>query len=307
MAHTHNHHHHAVASYDRTFAIGIGLNFGFVLLELGYGLSAHSLALIADAGHNMSDVLALVLAWAALALSRRPASRRFTYGLRKTSVWAALVNALLLFATLGAILWESVRRLASPEPAAGATMIIVAAVGIGVNAFTAWLFARGGSRDLNIRGAFQHLAADALISLGVVLTGGVLLLTGWQWLDPLVSIGLVAIIGVGSWGLLRESIQMSLDAVPEGIDTRAIEDFLHTLPSVRDVHDLHVWAIGTSETALTAHLVVDPPQQGTVLLGTVGGALHDRFGIEHATLQIETLEIARSCQLTTCCVQEANS
>ena len=298
MAHTHNQnhgHHHGPVDYGRAFAIGVALNLGFVALEFFYGTLSHSLALVADAGHNLSDVLALFLAWGAAVLTRRRPTRTHTYGMRRTSILAALFNALLLLVAIGAIGWEAVRRLMNPGPVEGETVIWVALVGIVVNTATALMFMRGREHDINIRGAFLHMAADAGVSLGVVLAGFAILATGWTWLDPVVSLAIVAVIFIGTWGLLKDSVNMALDAVPEGINLAEVKDYLGGLPGVAEVHDLHVWPMSTTETALTAHLVIPDYQGGDTLLNTTASELHDRFGIEHTTLQVEIADTEDGC------------
>ena len=288
MAHGHAcGHAHGPADYGRAFAIGVALNLGFVAVEAACGLLSGSLALVADAGHNLSDVLGLLLAWGASILVRRRPTLRRTYGLRRSSILAALVNAVFLLVAIGAIAWEAARRFGEPGPVAGGTVIGVALIGLAVNGATALLFLRGQQHDLNIRGAFLHMAADAGVSLGVALAGVAILLTGWRWLDPAVSLAVVAIIFIGTWGLLRDSVNLALDAVPEGIDTAAVEAYLRGLPAVAGVHDLHIWAMSTTETALTAHLVLPRGRGGDALLARACRELHDRFGIEHSTLQVE--------------------
>ena len=299
MAHAHHGHahghSHTPAHYGRAFGLGVGLNLGFVLVELVYGRLSGSLALVADAGHNLSDVLSLLLAWLAFALSRRRPSARHTYGLRRSSILAALANAVLLLVALGIIIWEALQRLAQPGPVAGGTVIWVAAAGILVNGVTAWLFA-GGQRDLNIRGTFQHTLADALVSLGVVVAGGLILLTGWTLLDPLLSLVIAGVILWGTWGLLRESLNLSLDGVPPGIELPRVREWLSAQPGVAGVHDLHVWAMSTTEPALTAHLVM-PGGASDDFLGGLRRQLHDTFGIEHSTIQTERGEAACHCGL----------
>lgn len=298
MAHSHGH-AHGPASYGRAFAIGIALNLGFVIVEAGFGIVAGSLALVADAGHNLSDVLGLVLAWgASLLVGRRPTLRR-SYGLRRVSILAALTNAVTLLAALGIIAWEAVGRFRHPEPVQGGPVIAVALVGIAINAATALLFLRGRNDDLNIRGAFLHMVADAAVSLGVVIAGIVILVTGWQWLDPVVSLAIVAVIFVGTWGLLRESVALALDAAPQGIDVAAVRGYLGSLPGVAGVHDLHIWAMSTTETALTVHLVMPGEQGGDALLARIGRELHDRFGIEHVTVQVERDASTSGCASAT--------
>lgn len=294
--HGHGQHHgQAPASYGRAFALGIGLNLAFVLVEAGYGLAANSMALLADAGHNLSDVLGLVIAWAASVLGRRAPTPRFTYGLRGSSILAALFNAVFLLVAVGGIAWEAVGRLSHPEPVAGGTVMAVAGIGIAVNGVTAWLFASGARGNLNIRGAFLHMVADAAVSAGVVLAGLVILGTGWLWLDPVVSLAIVAVIVWGTWGLLRESLALAVAAVPPGIDPSRVREFLGQLPGVARLHDLHIWPVSTTETALTAHLVMPGGHPGDAFLGEAAHALEERFGIGHTTLQIEVGE--RACHL----------
>jgi cobalt-zinc-cadmium efflux system protein len=280
-------HAHAPADFGRAFAIGIGLNTAFVVVEFIYGVLGNSVALIADAGHNMSDVLGLVIAWIASVLARRPPSQRYTYGLGGSSILAALFNAVFLLVAVGAIAWEAVLRLFNPEPVAAGTVMIVAAIGIVINALTAWLFASGRKSDLNIRGAFIHMAADAAVSAGVVLAALVVLQTGWLWVDPLTSLAIVAVIVWSTWGLLRDSLAMSLAGVPRAIDAAAVQRYLESCDGVCAVHDLHIWSMSTTETALTAHLVVPAGHPGDQFLISTASALHEQFGIGHATLQIE--------------------
>ncbi|MBI0445498.1 cation diffusion facilitator family transporter [Deinococcus sp. DB0503] len=287
MTHAHHGHSHAPASYGRAFAIGITLNVAFVLLELTYGFLSRSLALVADAGHNASDVLGLLISWGAYILAKRKPSARYTYGLRRSSILASLANAVLLFVAVGAILLEAVRRLTHPEPITAVTVMWVAAVGIVINAVTAYLFASGSRHDLNLRSAFQHMMADALVSLGVVIAGALMALTGWLWLDPAISLLVAAVILLGSWGLLRESVNLTLDAVPEGVDPATIKAYLAALPGVMEVHNLHVWGMSTTEIALTAHLVMPNGIPNDTFYTQVQHELHDEFGIEHATLQVE--------------------
>lgn len=287
--HDHAHGHaHAPASFGAAFAIGIGLNAAFVIIEAGYGWASNSMALLADAGHNLSDVLGLVVAWVASVLSRRPASQRFTYGLRGSSVLAALFNAVFLLIAVGAIGWESILRLLDPQPVAGWTVIAVAAVGIAINGATAWLFASGREGDLNIRGAYLHMAADAAVSLGVVGAGFVIMATGWLWLDPVTSLAIVAVIAGGTWGLLRDSLAMSMDAVPPGVEPQAVLDLLKRQAGVTAVHDFHVWPMSTTETALTAHLVMPAGAPGDAFIAQVAEELRAHHRIGHVTLQIET-------------------
>ena len=291
MSHNHSHHSHGhghthQANFGRAFAIGVALNLSFVILEAVYGRIANSIALIADAGHNLGDVLSLLLAWGAAILAQRQPTRNRTYGLRRASILAALTNAAILLVTLGGIAWEAIRRFGEPADTNARTVMIVAAIGIAVNGVTAYLFATGHD-DLNIRGAYMHMAADAVISLGVVVAGAVMLYTGWVWLDPAVSLVIAAVILVGTWGLLRDSVNLALDAVPSGIDCDSVASYLGGLPQVAGVHDLHVWGMSTTETALTAHLVVRDPGVDNRFLSETEHELHHRFGIEHVTLQLE--------------------
>lgn len=264
------------------------LNLAFVAAEVAAGIISGSMALLADAGHNFSDVLSLLLAWGASVLAARPPSARFTYGLKSSSILAAIANAALLWVALGAILVETVRHITDPSPVAGMTMIVVAGIGIVVNGASALLFAKGRKGDLNLRAAFQHLLADAAVSAGVVAAGLLVLLTGKQWIDPLTSMVIIAVIAWGSWGLLRDAVKMGLLAVPDGIDERAVRMFLADQPGVSAVHDLHIWPMSTTETALTAHLVMPGGYPGDAFLHGLAHALEHDFGIGHATVQIET-------------------
>jgi cobalt-zinc-cadmium efflux system protein len=272
------------------FALGIGLNLTFVAVEFTYGVLANSVALIADTGHNLSDVLGLVIAWIASVLTRRAPSSRYTYGLSGSSILAALFNAVLLLVAVGAIAWEAVLRLFHPEPVASGTVMIVAAVGIIVNGVTAALFASGRKGDLNIRGAFLHMVADAAVSAGVVVASLIILYTGWLWLDPLTSLAIVGIIVWGTWSLLRDSLAMSVDAVPPSIDPQAVRNYLVSCAGVAAVHDLHIWPLSTTENALTAHLVFPAGHPGDEFLLNAATELKHRFGIGHTTLQIEISE-----------------
>lgn len=287
-AHGPGHHVHLPARFGTAFAVGIGLNSAFVLVEAVTGYASGSMALVADAGHNLSDVLGLMAAWGASVLSRRAPSPRFTYGLRSSSILAALFNAVFLLVAVGAIGWEAILRLLAPEPIAGVTVMVVAAIGIAINGITAWLFASGRKGDLNIRGAYLHMVADAAVSAGVVVAGLVILLTGWLWLDPLVSLVIGAIIVWGTWGLLRDSTAMSLDAVPRDIDPAAVRNYLEHCSGVVQIHDLHIWPMSTTEVALTCHLVIPAGAPGDAYLADVAQRLKRDFGIAHATLQIET-------------------
>lgn len=287
-AHTHHHHHpHAADEFGRAFAIGIGLNLAFVLAETVFGFIANSMSLLADAGHNLSDVLGLVVAWAAAMMARRAASPRFTYGLKKAPILAALANSLLLLIAVGAIGAEAVRRLVHPSPTEGGTVMAVAAAGIVINGLTALLFSRGQRDDINIRGAYLHMAADAAVSAAVVLAGLVIVQTGQQWVDPAMSLAVAVIILWSSTGLLKESVWMSLAGVPSGIDADEVELALAGLSGVDAVHDLHIWPLSTTETALTAHVVTAQADYPDVLLESARKLLHDRFRIEHCTIQVE--------------------
>jgi cobalt-zinc-cadmium efflux system protein len=295
----HGHHHgraHALspAQLDRAMAAGVGLNLAFVALEFGCGLYAGSLALLADAGHNAGDVIGLLLAWAASRVARLPPTPRYTWGFRRSTIFAALANAVLLLTASGAILWEAVLRLRSPEPVQGPVMIAVAAVGVLVNAVTAAFLARGGS-DANIRAAFLHMAADAAVSVGVVVAGVAILLTGFLWIDPAVSIAITLAIVAGTWGLFRESVDMALDAVPRGVDPNAILAALSRLPGVAEVHDLHVWGASTSEVSLTAHVVVPEPLDHREVLAAATTLLRERFAVAHTTIQLECDEACQGC------------
>jgi cobalt-zinc-cadmium efflux system protein len=290
-------HDHAPKNYDRAFGIGIGLNLIYVAVEATYGYLANSLALIADAGHNLSDVLGLVLAWGASWLVRRPRTARRSYGFRRSSVLASLLNAALLLIAIGAIAIEAVQRFGDPEPIAGRTVIVVALIGIVINTGTALLFFSGRKGDLNIRGAFLHMAADAAVSAGVVLAGIVILVTDWTWLDPAISLVIVGVIFLSTWGLLRDSVNMALDATPEQIDPSAVRECLLGLPGVASLHDLHIWNLSTTEIALTVHVVMPDVADHDWLIARASQELHDRFGIEHATLQIEQGDPQYPCRL----------
>jgi cobalt-zinc-cadmium efflux system protein len=298
MNHAHDHSHpHGHTRHARAFALGVALNIAFVLIEAGFGFYANSVALLADAGHNLSDVLGLLLAWGAAALARRPPSKRYTYGLRSSTIWAALANATALLVAVGGIAWEAVVRIVHPEAVQGGVVIAVALSGVIINGATAALFLRGKERDLNIRGAYLHMAADAAVSLGVAVAGVAILWTGWTWIDPAVSLAVAALIVWGTWGLLRESLALSLHSVPDGIEVAAVREHLARLPGVSAVHDLHVWAMSTTETALTAHLVMPGGHPGDEFLQQTGHELEHRFRIGHATLQIETGDPGNSCKL----------
>lgn len=288
--HDHGHihgHSHAPASFGRAFAIGITINLAYVAVEAVAGLATGSMALLADAGHNLSDVLGLAVAWAGLKLAQRPPSPRFTYGLKRSGILAALFNGVLLLLACGAIAVEALRRLADPQPVPGTVIMAVAAGGIVVNGVTAWLFARGRKGDVNIRGAWLHMLADAGVSAAVVVSGFIILQTGMHWIDPALSLVVVAVILAGTWGLLRQSVALALDAVPEGIDATAVADFLKAQPGVATVHHLHIWPMGTTDTALTVHLVMPRGHPGDAVLSGLAHDLEHRFGIGHVTIQVE--------------------
>jgi cobalt-zinc-cadmium efflux system protein len=286
-SHSHSSHSHAPADFGTAFAIGIALNTAFVVIEATFGFLSNSVALIADAGHNLSDVLGLLIAWGAGVLSRKRPSARFTYGLRGSSILAALFNAIFLLIATGAIAWEAVLRLFNPAPVAGPTVMVVAAIGIAINGFTAWLFASGRKDDLNIRGAYLHMAADAAVSAGVVVAGLIIYLTGWLWLDPLTSLVIAVITVIGTWGLLRDSVAMSLAAVPAGVEPDKVRATLAAQAGVSEVHHLHIWSLSTSEVALTAELIMPAGHPGDRFLRDVAAELKAHHGIGHATLQIE--------------------
>ncbi|MBD2432801.1 MULTISPECIES: cation diffusion facilitator family transporter [Fischerella] len=301
MSMHHHHGHHHQPTYNRAFVIGIILNMGFVIVEAVFGFLTNSLALTADAGHNLSDVLGLILAWGASWLVRRRPTKRYTYGLRRSSILAALVNACLLLVAMGAIAIEAIERLGSPKPIAGGTIITVALVGIVINGITAGMFISGKDKDLNIKAAFLHMVADALVSFGVVLAGVAIMVTNWLWFDPVISLIIVVVILVGTWRLLSQSLDLVLDAVPQGIDLAAVRTYLAELSGVVAVHDLHIWAMSTTESALTAHLVMLTGNPGDAFLCRVAMDLHDKFGIEHTTIQIETGNFLLPCAQKNCC------
>jgi len=301
--HGHGHgghgHHHALpeAGHGRAFALAIGVNSLFVAIEFVYGFIANSTALMADAGHNLSDVLGLILAWGAAVLAKRAPSPRYTYGLRSTSILAALGNALLLLVACGAIAWEAVHRFTAPAPVAGMTVSVVAAIGVAINAFSAWLFMAGSKGDLNIRGAYLHMAADAAISLGVVISGLVIMSTGWTWLDPLVSLVIVVVIVFGTWSLLSQSLRLVLAAVPDSVDAAEVDRFLAQQPGVASVLDLHIWAVSTTETALTARLVMPGGYPGDQAIEDIATRLRHDFAIGHCTLQVQEGSLQQQCAL----------
>ncbi|WP_324261397.1 cation diffusion facilitator family transporter [Altererythrobacter sp. H2] len=284
--HGHGHDHHGPADFGRAFLIGIVLNTAFVIVEATYGILSGSMALVADAGHNLSDVLALILAWGASVAARRPARSRYTYGYKSSTILAALANAALLMVAIGAILFETLNRIMDPQPVQGMTMVVVAGIGIAINTLTALLFLRGRHDDLNIRGAFLHMAADALVSLGVVIAGLAILLTGQSWIDPVTSLVIIAVIAWGTWGLARDSVRLGLNGVPQGIDEDAVRHYLAGLPGVEAVDDLHIWPMSTTETALTAHLVMPGGQPDDAFLREIAHELAHHHRIVHVTVQI---------------------
>jgi cobalt-zinc-cadmium efflux system protein len=296
-SHGHGHDHHDAIDFGHAFAIGIALNLIYVAAEAGYGLAAGSLALLADAGHNLGDVLGLALSWGAAVLGRRGPSGRFTYGLRSSSILAALANAVILLMVTGGIAWEAIWRLDHPVAVTGGTVAIVAAVGIAVNGITALLFASGRRSDLNLRSAFLHMAADALVTAGVVVAGVAIALTGLLWLDPAVSLAVSAVIVWGTWDLVKQALSLALDAVPQGVDTNAVRAYLLAVPGVTAIHDLHIWGMSTTETALTCHLVMPHGHPGDEALSHIARELDEHFHIQHTTLQIE-LGDSDECALT---------
>jgi len=294
-------HHHAPPDYNRAFAVGVVLNVCFVIIEVFYGLLSGSLALLTDAGHNLSDVLGLLLAWGAVLLAKKRPSSRRTYGYSRATIIASLFSGLLLMGAVGAIGWEAANRLMDPPAPAGKTIMIVAAIGVLVNTLTALLFVSGKDNDLNIRGAFLHMAADAVVSLGVVISGALIMFYGLNWIDPVISLVIAAVIFLSTWGLLRDSLNLAVDAVPRNVDPVAVREYLSGLPGVRDLHDLHIWPMSTTDTALTAHLVMSPMPEGDRFLNDVAHLLADRFSIDHATIQLERHDSDVIChQLVDC-------
>ncbi|HSC74686.1 MAG TPA: cation diffusion facilitator family transporter [Pseudomonadales bacterium] len=291
---SHNH-SHAPQNFDRAFVIGIVLNFGFVIVEVIYGFLSNSLALLSDAGHNLSDVLALLLAWGASVLARKTPTERRTYGFRRSSILVAIFNAFVLLVAVGGIAWEAILRFIHPEIVAGDTVMLVASIGIFINGFTAWLFMSGRKQDVNIRGAYLHMAADAAISFGVVIAAVTIYFTNWLWLDPLASLLIAIIITLGTWELLRESLDLALDAVPKNIHPAEVEAYLSCLPGVAAVHDLHIWSMSTTEVALTVHLIKPDAVIDDVLLSKINKDLLHQFGIAHTTIQLEQGNIAHPC------------
>jgi cobalt-zinc-cadmium efflux system protein len=293
----HHHHHAPQEGQGRTFALAVGLNVLIVVVQAAYGFIAHSTALLADAGHNLSDVLGLLLAWGAVWLGTRRPSARYTFGLGSSSILASLANAALLLFACGAIVLEAIQRLINPAPVAGLDVFIVATLGLIVNGFSAWLFMRGSKEDLNVRGAFLHMAADAAISAAVALSGLIILFTGWSWLDPLMSLVVVTVIVIGTWGLGRDAMRLAMGAVPPGVDMVRIRAYLTQLPGVDDVHDLHVWALSTTENALTVHLVMPQGHPGDAFVQSVVTTLRADYSMHHATVQVEFGTACHACVL----------
>ncbi len=297
MSATHSHEHaHAPANFNRAFAIGIALNIAFVAIESFYGWKVNSLALLADAGHNLSDVLGLILAWVGAVASRLRPNSRHTYGWKRATILAAFANALLLLVAMGSLVWEAIGRLNSPQQVQGTTIIVVAGIGILINSVTAWLFMHGSKSDLNIRGAFLHMAADALVSLGVVIAGALALWFGWGWIDPVASLLIAGVILLSTWRLFRDSLHLLFDGVPWQIDPAEVRLYLDALPGVVNVHDLHIWAMSTSQIAMTVHLVIPGGHPGDAFIAGIREYLHEKFDIEHSTIQIELKQIAHGCE-----------
>jgi len=294
MTHSHN---HTPKNFSRAFAVSIALNTGFVIVEVSYGVLSNSLALIADAGHNLSDVLGLLLAWGASLLVRRLPTPRRTFGLKRSSILAALLNACFLLIVSGGVAWEAIQRLREPAAVGGGTVIIVALVGAVINSISAAMFFIGRKGDLNIRGAFLHLAADAVVSLAIVVSGILIIFTKWNWIDPVMSLIVIGVIVSGTWQLFQESANLILDAVPEAIAPLEVRSYLEQLQGVREVHDLHIWAMSTTEICLTVHLIIPKGHPGDEFLHNVCHELHDRFDIEHPTIQVELGDSDRACHL----------
>jgi cobalt-zinc-cadmium efflux system protein len=297
-----HHHHHSLPDYNRAFAIGVILNLAFVVIEFFFGIIADSLALMTDAGHNLSDVMALLLAWFAIYLAGKPPSLRRTYGYSRATILASMFSGLLLLAAVAIIAWEAIQRFLVPAEPAGLTIMIVAGIGVVINSVTAWFFVSGKDHDLNIRGAYLHMAADALVSLGVVVSGLVIWKFGLNWFDPLSSILIAVVIFWSTWWLLRDSLNLAVDAVPRGVDPVHIRDWLRAQPGVADLHDLHIWPLSTADTALTAHLIMPRPPADDTFLYELSTQLSEQFGISHATFQIERGGEEKACVQSTTCV-----
>lgn len=298
-----HHHHHVAPDYNRAFAAGVALNVIFVVIEVIYGVLSDSLALLTDAGHNLSDVFGLLLAWGAAVLAKKMPSPRRTYGYSRATIIASLFSGLLLMGAVGAIGWEAIGRLMEPPQPAGKTIMIVAAIGVVINTATALFFISGKNSDLNIRGAFLHMAADAVVSLGVVISGALILFYGMNWIDPLISLVIAAVIFLSTWGLLRDSLNLAVDAVPPGVDPAAVREYLANLPDVMALHDLHIWPLSTTDTALTAHLVMNPVPDNDLFLNQVAHHLADHFSINHATVQLERYESDVVCHQAVHCAE----
>lgn len=301
-SHGHGHHHHhanPTGKLEKAFKAGVALNVVYIIIEAGIGFYTGSLALLADAGHNLSDVLGLLIAWGALLLTKKRSTAKRTYGYKRSSILAALANAVILLITVGAILVEAIRRFTEPIEVPGDLIIWVAGIGVIVNAATALFFFRDQHHDINAKGAYLHMVADAAISLGVVVAGIVIQTTGFAMIDSLVSIVIVIVITIGTWGLLKDSLNLALDAVPEGVNYAAVEQYLKSLPGVISMHDLHIWALSTTETALTVHLLIPEGIEGDEFLNSAAAELHERFGICHTTIQAEKGDTGQSCVLDT--------
>jgi cobalt-zinc-cadmium efflux system protein len=286
-SHAHHHHDHTPDRFGWTFAVATALNVALVIGQVWYGLVANSLALLADAGHNLGDVMGLVLAWGAIAIANWRPSNRFTFRMHAASILSAFANGMILLVATGAIAWEAIRRFSEPEPVASTTVMVVAALAVVINGASAWLLSRGSKSDLNVRGAFLHMVADAGVSVAVIVAAAGIMLTGWQWLDPVASLVISAVILWGTWGLLRDSLRLTLNAAPREIDPHDVRQYLAGLPQVENVHDLHIWAMSTKETALSCHLVTPRGHPGDAFLRAVAHELDHRFGIRHSTVQIE--------------------
>ena len=294
-------HHHSTPDYNRAFAAAVVLNVIFVVVEAVFGVISGSLALLTDAGHNLSDVLGLLLAWGAAALAKKKPSPRRTYGFSRATIIASVFSGLLLMGAVGAIGWEAVNRLMDPPQPSGKTIMIVAAIGVVINTATALFFLSGKDHDLNIRGAFLHMAADAAVSLGVVFSGALILMYGLNWIDPVTSLVIAAVILLSTWGLLRDSLNLAVDAVPRNVDPDAVREYLTGLPGVRTLHDLHIWPMSTTDTALTAHLVMDVFPDSDHFLSNVAQVLEERFSIKHPTIQMERFDSEVVCHQSVHC------
>ncbi|MDZ4729743.1 MAG: cation diffusion facilitator family transporter [Xanthomonadales bacterium] len=299
---THSH-HHAPPDYSRAFAVGVTLNVAFVIIEVVFGVLSNSLALLTDASHNLSDVIGLLLAWGAATLAKRRPSTRRTYGYSRATILASLFSGLLLMGAVGAIGWEAITRLMTPAQPAGVTIMVVAAIGVVINSVTALFFFKGKDDDLNIRGAYLHMAADAAVSLGVVISGALIWKYGWSWVDPIISLVIALVILLSTWGLLRDSLNLAVDAVPRNVDPKGVRAYLTGLPNVTAVHDLHIWPMSTTDTALTAHLVMQPLPADNRFLHDVAHKLEHQFSIEHATLQIERADSEVVCHQAGHCAE----